>query len=615
MRMRPSVWPGAPVLLFCLAFGGAREVQVPGGPLYRVEGTAVSIPCNVSGYEGPSLQNFEWFMYRPAAPDHSIAIASTKESKFAYAVYAARVQSGDIYIHRVGGDRAELRIKRLREEDAGVYECYTPTTDAQYLGSYSAKVLLRVLPDSLQVSGRSAPRGRLVPAPPLQLTLSEGSDLHVDCTALSDSPQHSHLSVSFGLTRPGAPVGRHTLQDIVSVQRDFSVEPAQSDPYSRRHQMGELRVEKSDSGTFKLVLSRAQPQDSGTYHCTAAQWLQDPDGTWQRVAEKRSILAEVTIQTIESQLKVSSGPRELTINSGEVLEMWCNVSLAVVPPPDVGFAAEWYRKATEDAPEQLVARLSQDGFVTMGGRYSGGEGGARHISLEKMPPLPGTYRLRIHSAQPGDVGLYSCRANALVTYPGARVEEVAQRVAPSVGVAMRTQDVALDAHTLLQSSTLHRGDTAILLCNVTVETPQPVRIAISWWAELPGEDPEETAGRLVASLSREGVSETGFRLFGEELVTDKAGPQCYRLRMYNIQPEDEGKYYCAATAWVQYPDLSWYNAATARSNSVTLYPYARAKDLLLIPMVAGVASALFVGIFILATVTCCYMKHLRIRKR
>lgn len=35
-----------------------------------------------------------------------------------------------------------------------------------------------------------------------------------------------------------------------------------------------------------------------------------------------------------------------------------------------------------------------------------------------------------------------------------------------------------------------------------------------------------------------------------------------------------------------------------------------AADLLLIPLVVGVSSALFVGIFIIATVTCCFMKRL-----
>lgn len=35
-----------------------------------------------------------------------------------------------------------------------------------------------------------------------------------------------------------------------------------------------------------------------------------------------------------------------------------------------------------------------------------------------------------------------------------------------------------------------------------------------------------------------------------------------------------------------------------------------AADLLLIPLVIGVSSALFVGIVIIAAVTCCFMKRL-----
>ncbi|KAG8431359.1 hypothetical protein GDO86_018976 [Hymenochirus boettgeri] len=400
----------------------------------------------------------------------------------------------------------------------------------------------------------------------------------------------------------------------MTVHRDFSIEPAQAETYSRRYQMGELRVEKSDSATFKLVLSRAQPRDSGTYHCTASSGSRIQMEPGRR--SRRKIRPGPSHRPhIDSQIKVSSEPRELNINSGDTLEMLCNVSLPVPLPPDVLFAADWTMKPDHEFQEQLVISMGTDGIVSLGERYTGGEVGTRHISLEKLGPLPGSYRLRIHSAQPGDVGTYSCRVRAFVSYPAMRLEQVAEKVTASVGVAMRTQDIVLQAYTQLYSPTLHRGDTAVLLCNVTVDSAQSVHGAVSWWVELTGEKPEETAGRLVASVNREGVSELGFRPFGEELSTDRVGPLSYRLRMYNIQPEDEGSYYCAVTAWVQYPDQSWYNAGTTKSNSITIYPYAQVKDMLLIPMIAGVACALFVGILILSTVTCCYMRHLRTRKR
>lgn len=121
---------------------GQREVTVQKGPLYRTEGYSVSIGCNVTGHQGPSEQHFEWSVYLPTDPAQEIQIISTKDTNFAYTVYAQRVQKGDIYVERVQGNSVLLHISTLQMKDAGVYECHTPSTDEKYYGSYSAKTNL-----------------------------------------------------------------------------------------------------------------------------------------------------------------------------------------------------------------------------------------------------------------------------------------------------------------------------------------------------------------------------------------------------------------------------------------------------------------------------------------
>lgn len=129
----------------CLPTGVAtaqRLVAIQEGPLYRTEGSHITIWCNVSGFQGPSEQNFQWSIYMPTAPEREVQIVSTMDSSFPYAIYTQRVHSGKIYVERVRGNLALLHITDLQARDAGVYECHTPSTDERYFGSYSAKMNL-----------------------------------------------------------------------------------------------------------------------------------------------------------------------------------------------------------------------------------------------------------------------------------------------------------------------------------------------------------------------------------------------------------------------------------------------------------------------------------------
>lgn len=121
---------------------GQRKVTVQKGPLFRAEGYPVSIGCNVTGYQGPSEQHFQWSVYLPTAPTREIQIISTADATFTYAVYAQRVRSRGIYVERVRGNSVLLHISKVQLKDSGEYECYTPNTDKKYYGNYSAKTRL-----------------------------------------------------------------------------------------------------------------------------------------------------------------------------------------------------------------------------------------------------------------------------------------------------------------------------------------------------------------------------------------------------------------------------------------------------------------------------------------
>ncbi|XP_004640047.3 immunoglobulin superfamily member 8 [Octodon degus] len=597
-------------LLLMLGIGCcAREVLVPKGPLYRVAGTTIFIPCNVSGYEGPAQQDFEWFLYRSEAPEVALSIISTRDPQFSYAMFAPRVAAGEVQVQRLQGDAVLLRIAHLQAQDAGVYECYTPSTDTRYFGSYSGKVELRVLPDTLQVSpAPPGPRGRQAPTSPPRLAVYEGQELALGCLARTSTQEHTHLAVSFGRAVPEAPVGRATLQEVVGLRSDLAVEAGV--PYAERLTAGELYLSKGGADRYRMVVGGTQAGDAGTYHCTAAEWIQDPDGSWAQIAEKRAVLAQVDVQMLSSQLAVTVGPGERRIGPGEPLELLCNVSGALPPQGrHAAYSVGWeMAPAGAPGPGHLVAQLDTEGVGSLGPGYEG-----RHIAMEKVASR--TYRLRLEAARPADAGTYRCLAKAYVRGSGTRLREAASARSRPLPVHVREEGVVLEAVAQLTGGTVYRGETASLLCNISVRGGPPgLRLAASWWVERQ-EDGEQSSvpAQLVGGMNQEGVAELGVRPGGAPISVELVGPRIHRLRLHSLGPEDEGVYHCAPSAWVQHADYSWYQAGSARSGPVTVYPYTHALDTLFVPMLVGTGVALVTGAVVLATITCCFMKRLRKR--
>lgn len=122
---------------------------------------------------------------------------------------------------------------------------------------------------------------------------------------------------------------------------------------------------------------------------------------------------------------------------------------------------------------------------------------------------------------------------------------------------------------------MYRGETASLLCNISVRGgPAGLRLATSWWVERP-EDPELSSApaQLVGGMGQDGVAKLGVRPGGGPVSVELVGPRSHRLRLHSLGPEDEGIYHCAPSAWVQHADYSWYQVGSARSGPVTVYPY------------------------------------------
>ncbi|XP_068598153.1 immunoglobulin superfamily member 8 [Brachionichthys hirsutus] len=609
-----------------------RDVTLPPGPLYRVAGFPLSLPCVVSGYEGPRMQDFEWFLYKDDAGGRQMGVVSTRDKGFPYAPYQPRVRNGEVRVERDSGDKARLVIQRLRAEDQGKFECYTPSTDGTFQGNYSATVHVKVIPDTLRISYTRALTGQPVP---------EGSELTLTCSAGIQSDELTHLSITFGKRSNGEGLDSvtgaevSTARELISIDKMLEVVPGRS--FRKRYDDGEITLEKragdTGLGVYVMKMRAVQPDDGGSYYCEASQWMRDRDRSWQKIAQRTMDIGNLTVRQLAESLSVTSSPRgEVTLQVGLPLILTCEV-LGLPSEVSSGLLVQWMRRGSVSSDvagaggvEVELARMSPDGVVSWGDDLSRSSVG----SLEKV--AEGRYSLKLFSARPLDSGLYRCVVSVYAgrTNPGPSIPATLTQRSDGVTVNLKTKDVLVSAVARLpRGPLLKRGSTIVLICNATVTTTGPTQAQVQWlrWPipnikEKPASDvslPDaavKESPALVATMMHDGVAKIYAN--GSEVSVDRLSAVSYRLRVHTATMEDQGLYACHAEAWGRDPHGGWYNTgAKAESNTVTVYLYARAIDLLLLPLVIGVSAALFVGIIIIATVTCCFMKRLarqRVRK-
>ncbi|XP_040277663.1 immunoglobulin superfamily member 3-like [Bufo bufo] len=272
--------------------GVLSQVQVPQGPLFRVQGSAVALWCNATGYPA---RGFEWSIHPAQSPRQRLQIVSSVDPDFSYAIYRERLNvRREIYLEKVRKDSARLHLVHIQATDAGDYECYAPSLRHDYYGSHSASVRLSVIPDLLQVSLLS----------PEELTLHAESSVTLTCEVVSGTAQHTHISITWYQSRLEAdrPIATCSEQSVMSVAAAFQ----------DRHWASELRLEKVSATRYQLSLSALRGTDDGHYYCQATEWIQDPDRSWYPLSSKRSRGTAVHVHAADVMSAVHSSTADGT---------------------------------------------------------------------------------------------------------------------------------------------------------------------------------------------------------------------------------------------------------------------------------------------------------------
>ncbi|XP_066124292.1 immunoglobulin superfamily member 3 isoform X3 [Saccopteryx bilineata] len=514
-----------------------RQVAVQEGPLYRTEGSHITIWCNVSGFQGPSEQNFQWSIYLPTAPEREVQIVSTVDSSFPYAIYTQRVRSGKIYVERIQGDSALLHITDLQARDAGEYECYTPTTDERYFGSYSAKMNLMVIPDSLQTT-----------AMPQTLHKVEQDPLELTCEVATDTVQHSHLSVAWLRQR-----GSEKPVEVIALSRDFMLHS--SSEYAQRQSLGEVRLDKLGSSTFRLTVFHLQPSDQGEFYCEAAEWIQDPDGSWYAMTQKRSEGTMVTVQPTDKEFTVRLETEKRLYTMGEPVEFRCILEAQNIP--DRYFAVSWAFNSS------LIANMGPNAVPVLNSEFAHREARGQ---LKVAKESDNVFVLKIYHLRQEDSGKYNCRVTEREkTVTGEFIDKESKRPKniPIIVLPIKSSisvEVASNASIVLEGENLHFS------CSIRTAGRPQGRFSVIW----------QLVDRLnrhsnIMWLDRDGTVQPGASYWERSsfggIQMEQVQPNSFSLGIFNSRKEDEGQYECHVTEWVRAVDGEWQVVGERRASA------------------------------------------------
>ncbi|XP_053168411.1 prostaglandin F2 receptor negative regulator isoform X4 [Hemicordylus capensis] len=541
----------APLLLLLLLFASChgRIVKVPAGPLIRVEGTKVAIPCNVSQYDGPSEQNFDWeFSTNPTQDNKFLHVVSTWDPTFMSQEYEDRVNRKEITLKRNSNDAVELVIHSIRPTDQGMYRCTTPSTDAVFWGNYNAKVEVKVIADGLTVSGS---KGRSMST----RNLSEGDPFQLPCSASTNSSEHTHLHVSWEFKNDLA------WQEILSLTHEGKFQPGPE--YNERYIIGEVRLDAMANDVYRLSVSQALPTDEGAYRCRVSEWVKGADGSWQKIQEKSADVANVVVQPTALGVFITS--TNVSVTERDSLDLTCNFTTD--RSGIFQTKVTWYFSESPDGTmgeAQVLLSADRDSVISDSTLI-----GLSHVDRS-------SYHLLVRDVGIEDSGYYFCQAALWVPQHNGTWHKIAERTSVPVSVEVLALEPSYNVFLNASKMPKYSEDPTELECKITEaqNTEANVRFTVSWYYRLPTRSDEVVKDELLATMDADWTLVVGDRskqrAQNGEIIFFKPTVNTFRLRIQWTSEGDKGNYYCVISSWSRQRNNSWIRIKDVASMPVSI---------------------------------------------
>ncbi|XP_066497439.1 prostaglandin F2 receptor negative regulator [Hoplias malabaricus] len=531
------------VLMGLAALCESRVVKVDAGPLVRVEGQSVSIHCNVSDYQGPRDQEFDWVLVLDNGME--VPLISTFDPAYPDPSVKDRVNSKDISIKKLSDASVELIIGKVRPTDSASYRCSTPSTDTVVSGNYYADVELRVIGDTLKVFPVI-----------LQPAVLEGQSVELQCNASRAYTAHTFLSITWSIRN-----GTNSLEEVLT----YGPEGVKVGPYSaQRYAEGGLILDLREGGFYGLVLKGVKASDQGAYVCTAREWTRQPGGgkAWHKILERSEEMGYVSVTPLAKSLVVTV-EKNVTLNVEDTLNLTCSIAAHDLLSLDLELT--WLVRAiNSSANQRVLLHVGREGQVLEGSELVG----MNRVKLDE-------FRLILPKVQRSDSGVYSCQVKAWLPKGFGSWYKAAEKTSNTVQVLVKQLDPEFKVTLKTAVTPQFTSDPTELLCQVSdLHNLQDGRLTVSWNYIMNTAVDTSSSKSTVASINEHGVLVPGEkyqqRLDSGDIVLTRSEQNTFKLRILHTRDSDMGSYTCVVSAWTRNRQTAWDKAKEIPSAPVTI---------------------------------------------
>uniref|UniRef100_A0A671WB96 Immunoglobulin superfamily, member 3-like n=1 Tax=Sparus aurata TaxID=8175 RepID=A0A671WB96_SPAAU len=447
--------------------------------------------------------------------------------------YSVRGQEGELRAARVGSKDYRLILQPVRTDDHGVYICTAWPQDRGQDGVFtqgaaqdSSSQLVSISATGQSenpncVSGLSLEMQNIV-------KVNERDKLVLTCKVLGVKGQ---LSVTWQHKATSAAI----FTNVISLSQEGVMETGGE--FSRRR----VKATRPTTDTFTLELDEVTPSDSGVYQCAVSEWKTNSK------TNSQSQTATVTVEPVESYVKVNLVSRDNIVTVGDDVALMCRVR-----GPHVPITLTWSLQRDATNLDNILT-LNYDGAVS----WSAGVEQSYQLKVENKPNEV-RYHLLIHGASQREAGSYQCSAscNLLLCFSAYRTQ---------LSLFLLVSKLDLTSAPALTSNI---NTDLEIKCSVISTTSASSRYAVTWLLQ------QQAEKQIIVSSDRDALLAFGpqVELSHRQRISMKhtKGPS-FELSIRQAQISDGGSYTCEVVEWLQDPRGDWYELSpVSRTTNVTV---------------------------------------------